>query len=258
MTNDESRLARTIAATIVVGLGSVAAAATAIFPSSWATGWFVSGAAGVWLFLGASLWRRRDLNVAADDAQVIPGGTLTAATWVTLARGLLISALGGFLLAPPAAGAAAWLPGAFYTAAALGDWLDGALARRRRQATKLGASLDVTTDAVGLVVAPLLAVARGRLPPWYLLLSAAYPLFQLGLRRRERRRKPTFRVRLRPYPRARLFAGVQMAVVATALYPVLPRWLLWPVASLAMLPTLVLFWREWRLATTTAIEPPPR
>jgi hypothetical protein len=40
-----------------------------------------------------------------------------------------------------------------------------------------------------------------------------------------------------------------MAVVAASLYPLLPRWLLWPLASLAMLPTLALFGREWRLAT---------
>jgi CDP-diacylglycerol--glycerol-3-phosphate 3-phosphatidyltransferase len=250
------RLARIIATTILFGLGLLIAAAPAIFPSGRATLWFVGGGAAVWLFLGGTLWRRRDWNVAADDAQVIRGGTLTVGTWVTLARGLLISALGGFLLAPPAPGAPAWLPGMLYTAAALGDGLDGVLARRRRQATKLGASLDVTTDAVGLLVAPLLAVARGRLPPWYLLLSAAYPLFQLGLGLRERWRWPTFRARLRPYSRAKLFAGVQMAVVAAALYPVLPRWVLWPLASLAMLPTLALFGREWRLATTTTVIEP--
>ena len=250
----QRRLARTIAAVAALGLVLLALMGAAVFSSRpGAAAVFVAGAWLVWLFFAVVLWRRRALNLATDKNQFIRADALTAATWITVGRALLVSALGGFLLAPAGDGVTQWLPGGLYTAAALGDLLDGALARRLGQATKLGASLDVTVDAIGLLVAPLLAVLRGRLPPWYLLLAAAYPLFQAGLWLRARWRLPTFRERLRPYPRARLFAGVQMALVATALYPVLPRWVLWPAASLAMLPTLALFVREWHFATTESV-----
>ena len=92
----------------------------------------------------------------------------------------------------------------------------------------MGAAQDVATDALGLLLVPLLAVSWGRLPPWYLLLSAAYPLFRMGLWARARLGLPAYPERLRPDPRARVLAGVQMGVVAASLFPFLPRWLLWP------------------------------
>jgi CDP-diacylglycerol--glycerol-3-phosphate 3-phosphatidyltransferase len=176
-------------------------------------------------------------------------GALTAATGVTLARGLLISLVAGFALGPAPVGPARWLPGLVYGLAALADRLDGALARRMGTVTALGAKLDVTTDAVGLLVAPLVGVRWGRLPPWYLALAFAYPLFRLALRLRRARGLPIFTERLRLDPRARFFAGVQMTVVAVALLPLLPRAAAWTVATLAMLPTLALFAAEWRLVT---------
>jgi phosphatidylglycerophosphate synthase len=199
---------------------------------------FLLGALPTWCFLCDALAGGR-----------APGERLSAATWVTVGRGLAISLVAGFVFVPRPAGLGAWLPGALYALAALGDWIDGALARRTGTTTKLGATLDVLTDAVGLVVAPLVAVRWGRLPPWYLALALAFPVFRAGLRARHALGLPVFPERLGPDPRARLFAGVQMGVVAASLPPVLPTALTWTAATLAMFPTLALFAAEWRLAT---------
>ncbi len=208
---------------------------------------FVAGAAATWLFLVALLTRlRREYSPAIDGGS---GGALSWATWVTIARGLVISVVAGFALPPAPAGGARWLPGVLYAAAALADRVDGAVARRTNGVTPLGAKLDVVTDAVGLFVAPLVGVRWGRLPPWYLALALAYPAFRLALRARRARGLPVYVERLKRDPRARFFAGVQMVVVAAALLPVLPRALAWTAATVAMLPTLALFVGEWRLVT---------
>ena len=208
---------------------------------------FVAGAAVTWLFLVALLTRlRREYSPSIDGG---PLATLSWATWLTIARGLVISLVAGFALPPAPTGGARWLPGALYAVAVLIDRADGALARRTDGVTALGSKLDVVTDAVGLFVAPLVGVRWGRLPPWYLALALAYPAFRLALRVRRWRGLPAHAERLKRDPRARLFAGVQMVVVAAALLPVLPRALTWTAATVAMLPTLALFMGEWRLVT---------
>ncbi|MEA2697468.1 MAG: CDP-diacylglycerol---glycerol-3-phosphate 3-phosphatidyltransferase [Myxococcales bacterium] len=253
----DRRLRRTIAGVTFGGAAMLIAAAASLFSQWTARASFAVGAGAAWLFFCTALWRRRALNVSGDDAAKTPAAAaaaaLTVATWITVTRALLVCALAGFFLSPIVSptlkDAAAWIPGSLYLVAVLGDLVDGAVARRLRQSTRLGASLDITTDALGLLVAPLLAVRLGRLPPWYLLLSVAYPLFQAGLRLRARWHLPSFPERLRPNPRARILAGVQMGLVTTALFPVLPPSLLWPAATVIMAPTLVLFAREWRTAT---------
>ncbi|HVU50257.1 MAG TPA: CDP-alcohol phosphatidyltransferase family protein [Polyangia bacterium] len=175
---------------------------------------------------------------------------ISLATFVTLTRTLLIVLVAGFALVPPT-GPALWFAGALYTLAALGDRADGALARRTG-ITALGARLDVAADALGLLVAPLVGVLWGRLPPWYLALACAYPALRAALALRRAWGRPVFPERLAPDPRARFFAGVQMTVVAASLYPVLPRELTWSAATVAMVPTLALFAGEWQLATRSA------
>jgi CDP-diacylglycerol--glycerol-3-phosphate 3-phosphatidyltransferase len=201
-----------------------------------------------WLSLVLFLGRLRR-GRAADER-----GALSQATWVTLARGFLIALVAGFVAGPAPAGGARWLPGGLYALAALADRADGALARRTAGVTALGARLDVTTDALGLFVAPLVGVRWGRLPPWYLALALAYPAFGLALRLRRTLGRVAFPERLKPDPRARFFAGVQMTFVAAALFPLLPRALTWTMATVAMLPTLALFAGEWRLVTRSAAD----
>jgi CDP-diacylglycerol--glycerol-3-phosphate 3-phosphatidyltransferase len=205
----------------------------------------LAAALAAWAVACAALWRGRAHNALISDVEQAPLPGFSAATWITVGRALLVSALAGFLFGPAPGDIVGCIAGALYTLAAIGDGLDGWVARRTGTATRWGAMLDVRVDALGLLIAPLLAVLWGRLPVWYLLLSVAYPLFQAAVWLRGRLGLPTFRDRLRPDPRARFFAGVQMGVVAGALFPVLPRALMWPLATVVMLPTLALFIREW-------------
>jgi CDP-diacylglycerol--glycerol-3-phosphate 3-phosphatidyltransferase len=178
MTTATKPLERAILAAAVGGLLLIAAAALAVGATLESAGLPFTAVAGAsWVFLCASLWRKRALSLTVTDRAYVPSLTmpsLTIPTWVTLARGLLICLVAGLLPGPrPARDAVAWLAGALYTIAVVGDGVDGALARRTGTATRLGAAQDVTTDALGLLLAPLLAVSWGRLAPWYLLLSAA-------------------------------------------------------------------------------------
>jgi len=75
-----------------------------------------------WLSLVLFLERLRRAHAA--NAR----GALSLATWVTLARGLLIALVAGFVPGPVPAGGARWLPGGLYALAALADGADGALA----------------------------------------------------------------------------------------------------------------------------------
>jgi CDP-diacylglycerol--glycerol-3-phosphate 3-phosphatidyltransferase len=207
-----------------------------------------------WVYLVLTLARLRRKHSSPVEIRLAPIGP---ATWLTIARGFLIALVAGYATGRASSERVLWAPGALYALAALADRGDGALARRRGEITVLGAELDVATDAVGLLAAPLVGVLWGRLPPWYLALAFAYPLFRLALRIRRAIGWPIFTSRLGPDPRARFFAGVQMTVVATALFPILPRALTWGAATLAMLPTLALFAGEWRLATASAADGGP-
>jgi CDP-diacylglycerol--glycerol-3-phosphate 3-phosphatidyltransferase len=225
-------------------------------------GLFMTTAGAAWALTLYKLWQNRaDAKTDRSDGQAAKHfdgrggyGGLGVATGVTLFRAWLIAIVAGHLLLPPATGSSGFIVGIIYSVAAILDGVDGRIARGHAHVTPLGSRLDVATDALGLLVAPIVAVRAGGLPPWYLLLAIAYPTLRAGLALRARLGLPVFPERLRPNPRARFFAGVQMGVVATALFPVLPRWLLWTAATLAMLPTLLLFLREWRLATDASAD----
>ncbi len=213
---------------------------------------FLAGALPVWAAVGVFLWRARKDNhrVAIQEGEapvMLPD--LGLPTLVTLARGLGIAAIAGFVALPRPGVALAWVPGLLYTAVAIADRYDGRLARRLGRVTVLGDRLDVMTDALGLLVAPLLAVLWHRLPPWYLLLSAAYYLFSAGLWLRVRICAPVYLERIGKNPAARFFAGCQMGLVAAALFPVLPASITFPAATVFMTPTLALFVRDWLRVT---------
>lgn len=202
-----------------------------------------------WLVASATLWRARLLAVSPDSEG--DGGAvrrLGTATHLTLLRGLLVSLTAGFTLIPPV-GAVRWIPAAVYATAVLADRWDGAVARRRGQVTAMGAHLDGAMDALGLLTAPLVAVAWRRLPPWYLLLGAAYYLYQGAIAVRRRLALPLHPERVPRRPLTRLFAGLQMTLVAVALSPVLPLAVTAAAATLLMVPTLGFFVRDWLLIT---------
>jgi len=201
-----------------------------------------------WLIVSRTLWQARGLLDAGATR-------LGMATHLTLLRGLLISVAVGFAPVAPV-GAVRWCPALLYGAAAICDRFDGILARRLGQTTPLGAQLDEAMDALGLLAAPLVAVAWGRLPPWYLLLGAAYYLFHAGLWLRRRLELPVHPAHVRRRPSNRIFAGLQMVLVSVALAPILPVALMTVLATLLMIPPLTFFARDW-LIVIGRLEPQP-
>jgi CDP-diacylglycerol--glycerol-3-phosphate 3-phosphatidyltransferase len=239
------RVDRTTISLMFVGVTAIIVVTTSLRTYVPAPKWAFAGASCLaWSYLMASLAYLRGDDFAAAENRL----PLSPATFLTIGRGFLIAIVAGYAVGEVPEGSARWLPGVLYAVAALADRADGAVARRTRT-TPLGARLDVTTDAVGLFVAPLVGVRWGRLPPWYLALACAYPAFRGALALRRALGRPIFAEHLAPDPRARFFAGVQMATVAASLFPVLPRAFTWTAATLAMMPTLALFAGEWRLAT---------
>lgn len=258
---DSSRGLRRATMTLVVLVSAVAAAGgAAIYPRGVAVRFWVAATAAA-LVVAGSARRAFGLsggrNVAGDVPASLPSGRLGGATVLTLARGGLISLIAGFLVTKRPGGALVWAPGVLYAATAIGDRCDGALARRLGQVTVLGRRLDVEMDALGLLVAPLVAVRWGRLPVWYLLLGAAYYLFAAGVWARRRWRQPEHSDRLRPNRSARFFAGVQMTFCSMALLPLVrsPGWGTWVAATAVMTPTLLLFARDWLIVVGRL--PPP-
>jgi CDP-diacylglycerol--glycerol-3-phosphate 3-phosphatidyltransferase len=193
------------------------------------------------VLLGEFAYLAANLDVHRAD-----GGSrrrsLGVANAVTLCRGGLYAAAAGFVTVAPA-DAVAWFPALCYGAGAALDWVDGRVARVMGAASRLGAKLDLAFDTLGFVVAPLVAVAWGRLPVWYLALSAARFAFKGGVAWRRRGGKPVYDL---PESRVRRpLAGFQMAFLSVALAPVLPASLVVAVAPLALAPSLVVFGRDY-------------
>jgi len=139
-------------------------------------------------------------------------------TWVTLGRGYAAALLAGWVIHPAPSLPGSWLAVALFLIAALGDILDGWLARKLGQVTELGRRLDGIVDALAMVVGVLVAVRWGRLPAGFLLLGMAPYLFALFLR--HHRRRGTLLHPL-PYRRSRRLVGAAFfAWVAFALSPV--------------------------------------
>ncbi len=175
-------------------------------------------------------------------------GTLGSGSCVTFARGLMISMLAGFLFVPWPGKIEgpfwlAWIPGLIYILAAFADFIDGYLARITHHETGLGETLDKEMDALGLLIAPLLAVGFGQLPIFYLAVSVAYYLFIFGIWLRKKYGK--YLVELKPTPSSRLLAGFQMGFVGVALLPVFSPSVTTIAALIFMTPLLLGFVRDW-------------
>ncbi len=205
--------------------------------------------AGLWLLQSLALWalcwqqawQRRALNRPTAEAPL--HGSLGLANQLSLLRGLLIAATGGFLLQLPDAPLLIWAAAACYSVAAILDRVDGFVARRTRHTSLLGAELDTVYDALGLVVAPVLAVLLGKVHASYLLVSVAYYLFVLARSRRERLGLPVHP--LLPSTLRRTLAGFQMGYVAVVLWPPFQAELTRVAGVAFMLPLLVGFVVDW-------------
>jgi CDP-diacylglycerol---glycerol-3-phosphate 3-phosphatidyltransferase len=187
----------------------------------------------------ALLWRFLPRN--RDGERLVP--SLGPATLLTVVRGVCVAFLAGFLLLPQPTEALVWLPAALYGLAALLDYADGTIARLTGHVTELGTRLDVEIDALGILIAPLLAVTYGQLPVWYLLAGAARYLFVAGKRLRQRRGRPIHD--LPSDPTSRTLAGVQMAFLAVVLSPLLTPPEATLLAVVVLVPFLANFLRDW-------------
>ena len=174
--------------------------------------------------------------------------TLGAANWITLLRAGAIVGLAGFIpLAVQRNQALSdtllWAPGIIYLGISLADLFDGYVARKQERKTELGKRLDIESDAAGILVASLVAVALGRLPAIYLLVGLAYYPFILGIRFRQKRALPVIALQPRPY--SRIIAGFQMGMVGMALLPIFKPAFTRLAAFIFMTPLLIGFLRDW-------------
>ena len=167
---------------------------------------------------------------------------------LTLIRGLLMGLVAGFLFSGPLgqypdAAAWAWWPGVLYLLAALLDGFDGYWARRYGSPTRLGQELDLHTDALGMLVACMVAVGTQRLPFYYLAAGMAFYVYRFGRWYRFRQghcNRPTG-----PRTFARLVAGAQMGFVGIAMLPLFAYNVIQALAPLFLLPLLAGFVWDW-------------
>jgi len=192
------------------------------------------------------LWKAVRKNYHPDKKILLPH--LGYANWLTFFRGILIGLLAGFLFQPwpyskNPSDWISWVPGGIYMLAVILDYADGYIARITRHETYLGEWLDPKLDALGLLIAPVLAVGYNRLPIFYISVSVAYYLFQFGTWHRKRNNKQT--AKLKPQPADRMIAGFQMGLVAIALFPVFSEPAMSIAAIIFMVPLLAGFLRDW-------------
>lgn len=218
-----------------------AAAPVALLQSLPYAGLWLLQSLALWALCWQQAWQRRTRNRAAPDAPL--HASLGLANQLSLLRGLLIAATGGFLLQLPDAPLLIWVAAACYSVAAILDRVDGFVARRTRQTSLLGAELDTVYDALGLVIAPVLAVLLGKVHASYLLVSVAYYLFVLARSRRERLGLPVYP--LLPSTLRRTLAGFQMGYVAVVLWPPFAAELTRLAGFAFMLPLLAGFVVDW-------------
>ncbi len=222
MTNDQaialSSLRRRWLAAAGLGIAAVTAGAVLLHPAvdrAVLARWLLV-AAGVLGYQLAFVGRRLSLNRREGEDRLLPG--LGPGNALTLARGILLAMLAGFLVVPWPRGALAWAPAVLYMAADLADYFDGYLARISRHATLLGQAIDMEFDALGLLAGVGVAIHLGQLPIGFLPFGLARYAFVLGVWVLERSGR-----RSRPLPESvsrRPIAGLTMAFVSAALWPV--------------------------------------
>ncbi len=214
-------------------------------------------------YLQAQLSRRLASNHRPFEADQL-FCTLGAANWITIFRAGAVVALACFLPVVvlhnipgpharelPELYDLSWIAGIMYLGISLADLLDGLIARKQGRNTELGKHLDIETDAAGLLAASLLAITLDRLPGIYLLVGLAYYVFIFSIRQRQNRGLPMVVLQSRPY--ARIIAGCQMGLVATALLPIFHRSFTFLAAYIFMTPLLIGFVRDWLVVSCRII-----
>lgn len=202
-----------------------------------------------WMLLGTLLWglvwqqtvQRLQDNRATPDTALYP--SLGWANRLTILRGFLIALCAGFLCQSLHHELLYWLPALLYSIAAILDRVDGYIARRTGRTSLMGDALDNMFDALGLLIAPLLALNFAKVHWAYLLVSGAYYAFHLGLRWRARKGLPNYS--LEPSLLRRTLAGFQMGYVAVVLWPPFDAQITRLAGFAFMLPILIGFLVDW-------------
>ena len=222
----------------VVGALALTAVVGAFFPADAVTHWIVHPAAVAGVCWAGQLWYASRGLATVRPWRYVFG----LANTLTLLRGGLYAVVAGFL-AVPASTELAWVPAACYGVGVVLDRLDGIVARTVGEQTPLGTRLDMAFDTFGFVVGPLLAVLWGRLPVWYLSISAARYVYLAGIRWRRLRGRP---VGERPDSSlGKYLAGLQMVFVTVALAPPVPTRVVVALAPVVLAPSLAVFARDY-------------
>lgn len=205
-----------------------------------ALGWILP----VGLVLGVGGWWTVDRLVATEtELHSISG----VANWITIGRGICVAYLAGFLLVRPPTEAWLWAPVGLYTVVAVGDYLDGFVARKTDRVTDIGTRLDTEVDALGILVAAGVGILLGHVPVWYLVAGIARYFFVVDRYRRMRAGLPVHSL---SYSRTRRsLAGLQMAYLVVALMPMTGPPLTTIVGAVVLVPFLVGFALDWLTMT---------
>ncbi|HJR71567.1 MAG TPA: CDP-alcohol phosphatidyltransferase family protein [Gammaproteobacteria bacterium] len=230
--SDNGLRARAAARLSVMPRGTVVAVAIAL-------GAAIAAAAlldALWLDVGTLAWRTAVLGVVGSAlvlklaARHLRAPTFGAANTVTLVRATLTIVL----LALLDLRAAEWWVMGLATLAAMLDGIDGALARRRGEASAFGARFDMETDALLILVLAALVWQNGKAGVWILaagLLRYAFVAASFLL--------PWLRGALPPSRRRQTVCVVQIVSLIGALVPVVTQ----PAsAALALAGLVVLIW----------------
>lgn len=165
----------------------------------------------------------------------------------TIGRGLLICMLAGFLGSPPPEGHLAWIPVSLYGVSLILDGCDGFLARLRGETSAFGAFLDRDLDALGTLIAILLAVDYGRLPAWFVIAGMAYYVFNVGVWCIEKGGHP-----FNPLPESRQRRSASVLQSVFIVLSLLPGRIIGESdvpAVLVMIPILAGFVNDWRIVS---------
>ncbi len=216
-----------------------------LYHFSGALSWFVVSCL-LCLFIHAQLWLNLKFNHFHEATR--PNSTLGLANHITLTRGLLLCLIAGMYptineLTDSTLSSAGYIAGTTYILSSCLDGIDGYIARKKGLVTLLGERLDTRIDALGILVASLLAIRLDRVPEIYILTGLVYYFFIAGIWYRKIRGKALAPLQFRPF--ARVIAGVQMGFLGAALLPILPDYPVQLASVIFMTPLLLGFIWDW-------------
>lgn len=210
--------------------------------------WGISEASQ-WLLLSAVMliyllwtyWGILEQNHRAGETDLLD--TIGAGNAVSMSRGILVAMIAGFLFLPRPPGVLSWAPAILFIVSDIADFADGILARVANRATRMGESLDVNLDGLGVFVVTLLAFQYGTVPVWYLPVGIARYIFVIGIQVRKTQGKPIYD--LEPSVFRRGMAGLQIGFVTVMIFPVVSPPVTVFAATLFMIPFIGGFIYDW-------------